>query len=288
MSVNKLALGTAGFGNEYQNMTLDQCKEIITKCLENGITYFDTAPHYGKGKSEIILGKCIKDIDRNKFRISTKVGRVGNKFDYSSEEIIKSINRSLERLNLEYFDIVFVHDIEFAKSLDYVLEITIPTLLNLKKKGIIKNIGISGLYLDKLDYLISNSEDIDYILSYCCYTLLNNTLEKYVDKWTKKSVKIIQGGVTSMGLLTEQGPQSWHPASKKIKKRALDLIHFYKENNLNIVEYAFHFTNLSYNRIENILVGVTNINQLEQYLIWNTKKISNLSEIKTDLSDELW
>lgn len=269
----KLALGTAGFGGEYESITLDMCAEITQKCLENGVNYFDTAPHYGKGLSETNLGKCLSGIERDKFILSTKAGRVGNDFDYSKEAIIHSVMRSLRRLEVEYFDIVFVHDIEFAPSLDFVLTESIPALVSLKKKGLIKHIGVSGLPLDKLDHLIFSSiksNPIEYVLSYCCYTLINDTLSTYAKNWTDAGITIIQGGVTSMGLLTPQGPQSWHPASDEIKQKAIEIVKKHQKQGLDIVQQAYNFTRKN-PHIKWILVGATNTDQIKSYLDWSKK-----------------
>jgi predicted aldo/keto reductase-like oxidoreductase len=73
----------------------------ITKILQTnegfssqlGINYFDTSPFYGYTKSETVLGKCLKGIDRSKYYISTKVGRYGDtEFDFSQQRTIQSLN----------------------------------------------------------------------------------------------------------------------------------------------------------------------------------------------------
>ena len=202
-------------------MNIDSAKNIINIALKNGINYFDTAPFYGETRSENVLRECIKNIPREKYFLSTKVGRYTvNNFDFSYNGIINSVNESLKRLNLNYLDLVQCHDIEFCVSLDIILNETLPALKKLQDENKIRYIGITGLQLDKLDYIITNSIiNIDTVLVYCTYNLFNTTLDNYSQKWKQLGITIIQGGVTSMGLLTNQGPKDWHPASKKIKER---------------------------------------------------------------------
>jgi L-galactose dehydrogenase len=75
---------------------------------------------YGSTLAETNLGKALKDIPREKFVLSTKVGRYGQDvFDFSAERVTRSVDESLARLNVDYIDIIQCHDIEYG-SLDQV------------------------------------------------------------------------------------------------------------------------------------------------------------------------
>ena len=289
----RLSIGTAGFGNEYELMDELECKKIIDKALTNRLIYIDTAPHYGNGLSENILGKCLKKHSRETYIISTKAGRMGNTFDYSYMGIRQSVFNSLKRLELKYIDIVYLHDIEYASSLDIILKESLPALAYLQKQGYIRYIGVSGLYLNQLDYIIYNYP-IQYVLTYCCYTLINDSLKNYAPKWKDKGVTIVQGGVTSMGLLTPIGPPDWHPASYDIKSICKKITNFCNENNINIVEKSFYYSYL-YTKIDYLLVGVTSVKQLEEYIHWldhlytnNKTFINTLLEMATPIKNKLW
>ena len=106
-----------------------------------------------------------------------------------------------------------------------------------------------------------------YDLVYCCYTLFNNSLDNYSKKWKEKGIKIINGGVTSMGLLTNIGPQKWHPCSEEIKNICKKASDYCISNGINITEAAFHFVNNN-NDIDTILIGVTTITELYDYMSW--------------------
>src|SRR5690606_21364463 len=117
----------------------------VHTALDHGINYIDVAPYYGLTKAETVLGKSIKDLDRSKFYLSTKAGRYGeNEFDFSSSTIVKSVEESLTRLNTDYVDMLFLHDVEFVEG-DIIINEAIPTLQQLKQQGKIRYYGISGL-----------------------------------------------------------------------------------------------------------------------------------------------
>lgn len=183
--------------------------------------------------------------------VSSKCGRYIDGFDFSADRVTKSIDESLERLNLSYIDIMQCHDIEFGSldqallstfplyilswrivsvksvsfltySLFYTWQIiaeTIPALLKLKASGKIRFIGITGLPLKIFKYILDRVPEgtIDVVLSYCHYSLNDSTLQDLLPYLKSKGVGIINASPLSMGLLTEGGPPSWHPASKDLQ-----------------------------------------------------------------------
>lgn len=110
------------------------------------VVYVDR--YYGDTLAETVLGKALKTmpIPRESYVVSTKCGRYGSGFDFSAERVTRSVDESLERLNLDYVDIILCHDIEFG-SLDQIVYETVPALQKLKDSGKVRHIGISGLPL---------------------------------------------------------------------------------------------------------------------------------------------
>lgn len=174
--------------------------------------------------SEKMLGKGLKalGVPRSEYIVSTKCGRYREGFDFSAERVTKSIDESLERLQLDYVDIFQCHDIEFG-SLDQVVNETIPALQKLKEAGKIRFIGITGLPLEIFTYLLDRVPPgtVDVILSYCHYSINDSTLEDLLPYLKTKGVGIISASPLAMGLLTEFGPPEWHPASPELKVRLL-------------------------------------------------------------------
>ena len=272
-NISKLSFGCASFGNHnaYGCVTQDIANTLVyTSFYSCNINYFDTSPYYGN--SEIILGKALSFIPREYYLIGTKIGRYSNdKTDFSLDTIKNSIKTSLKNLNTSYIDLVQCHDVEFGNIKQIINEI-LPYLQTLKEKGIIRYIGITGLSLPVLDYIIIHSTiKIDTVLTYCNYSLHCNLLDNYITKWTSNNIKIIQGGCTSMGLLTDKGPPKWHPASIELKNKCKQVSTKCKKLNENITKIAFQHIYNNPN-IATILIGPINTNELQNYYMWISQK----------------
>ena len=91
---------------------------------------------------------ALKGISRDKFFLSTKVGRytwdVATRFDFTADRVTKSIEESLSRLQLSHVDLLQVHDVEFASSVDMIVNETLPAVQRLKERGLCRYIGITG------------------------------------------------------------------------------------------------------------------------------------------------
>ena len=113
-----------------------------------GITLLDTAPWYGHGTSEIVIGWALEALDREKLQINTKVGRYeadpSRQFDYSKETTFKSVQRSIKRMNCRYIDVLQLHDPEFAPSLDQLMTETIPAMISCREQGLCRALGMTG------------------------------------------------------------------------------------------------------------------------------------------------
>jgi aryl-alcohol dehydrogenase-like predicted oxidoreductase len=131
MVVSNLGFGASSLGGVFHDLKETEGIEAVYTAVDNGINFIDTSPYYGHLKSEIVLGKALKNIDRKRFYLSTKVGRYGkngeNYWDYSAKRVTESVFESMERLGVDYIDLINVHDIEFA-DLEMVCKETLPAL----------------------------------------------------------------------------------------------------------------------------------------------------------------
>lgn len=108
-------------------------------------------------------------------------------FDFSAEKTKLSLQKSLEKLGVDYVDVIQVHDIEFAPSLDVIINETLPTLEEAVKNGKARYIGITGYPVSVLQECISRSKTkIDTILSYSRLTLLDDTLNDHLEYFRVK------------------------------------------------------------------------------------------------------
>ena len=221
MCVSNLSFGASSLGGVFHDTTEARSIEAVFTAVEKGINFIDVSPYYGHYKAETVLGKALKQIPRNKYYLSTKVGRYGengvNKWNYSAKYATESVYASMERLNVDYIDLIYVHDIEFA-DLHQVVDETLPALVELRDKGIVKHVGITDLQLENLQWVVEHSEPgvVESILNFCHYSLNDEKLSDYFNYFESKNIGIINASPLSMGLLSQRGVPTWHPAPKAL------------------------------------------------------------------------
>jgi len=247
MRVSILGMGGSGFGNVYGKYNEEEAKRAIRQAFGKGINYIDTAVWYGQGKSESFLGRALSGIPRSAFYIATKVGRyerdVQKMFDFSAEKVTSSAWESLKRLQLQYVDVLQVHDVEFAPSLDVIIDETLPALQKLKEQGLCRYIGITGYPLGPLKEVITRSPvRVDSVLTYCRLTLNDSSLRNDFEFFRAKGVSIINASSVGMGLLTKAGVQYWHPASSEIKEACSAALRYCEDQGVDIGRIATNYS----------------------------------------------
>ncbi|KAL2740807.1 L-galactose dehydrogenase-like [Vespula squamosa] len=268
--VSKLSFGGGPLGCHYGNYDENEAIETIRQAIKEGINYIDTAPWYGQGKSEKVIGKALKGIPRQAYYIATKVGRyeldVKNMFEFSKEKTRHSFKNSLDNLGLDYIDIIQVHDIEFAPSLDIIITQTLPELSKQVAEGKARYIGVTSYPLSVLKECIEQSNiNIACVLTYTRFTLLDDTLMQFISFFKKYNIGIINAALLAMGLLTNDGPPDWHPASKEVKKICKDVAQYCKDNDVEISKLAVWYA-MQYEDTTTNLVGIQNMQQLRMNL----------------------
>lgn len=111
-SVSEIGLGTWQLGENsgWKSMSEKQAIDLVRASVDLGVNFFDTAPNYGLGTSEIRLGKALHHLDRSKIVINTKFGHtVSGETNYDSDYIRESVEGSLKRLQTDYIDSVIMH-----------------------------------------------------------------------------------------------------------------------------------------------------------------------------------
>lgn len=121
LKISNLGFGASSLGSVFHETKENDSIMAVEAAIEGGINFIDVSPYYGSYKAEMVLGKALKGIPRDKYYLSTKVGRYCkegiNSWDYSARRATESVYESMERLNVEYLDIINVHDIEFQTTL---------------------------------------------------------------------------------------------------------------------------------------------------------------------------
>ena len=194
MKLSAIGFGASSLGGVFHDFEEAKGIEAVFAAIDAGINFIDVSPYYGYYKAETVLGKALKDIPRDKFFLSTKVGRYGedghNTWDYSAERVTRSVYESMERLNIDYIDLINVHDIEFS-DLRQVAGETLPALVRLREEG-------------------------ESVLNFCHYCLNDDKLVDFLDFFEACGIGVINASPFSMGLLTQRGVPAWHPAPKAL------------------------------------------------------------------------
>jgi len=153
LKVSEIGLGTWVLGGWlWSGIDEKEAINTVKEAIESGINLIDTAPVYGFGKSEEIVGKGIKGFDREKIIIATKVGLEWDeneriKRNSSRKRILKEIEDSLKRLDIEYIDIYQIHWPDKKTPFKETME----TMMELKEKGLIKYIGVSNFSVEQME-----------------------------------------------------------------------------------------------------------------------------------------
>ena len=228
IEVTRLGLGGAPLSGMvlgdglYGGTAHDEAARIIRRAHDLGINYFDTAPLYGAGRSEVRYGSALADVDRDSFVISTKVGRILELYEggmsaeespdnfadhyavdsWTRDDVLRSIEDSLERLQTDHVEIVLVHDPDTQPYGEkQAMEEAFPTLIELREQGTVKAIGC-GRNEWEMPAKFVRAFDIDAVLLAGRYTLLDHdAYDEFLPLCVERDVKIIVGGPYNSGIL---------------------------------------------------------------------------------------
>lgn len=293
LKVSTIGFGASSLGGVFHSFDENRGIDAVFTGIDAGINYIDVSPYYGHYKAETVLGKALKEIPHEKFILSTKVGRYGengvNTWDYSADRVTRSAYESMERLNIDFIDILYVHDIEFQASLPGGLEKianeTLPALLRLKEEGVVKHVGVTDLQLENLKWIVEHTPagTIECLLSFCHYCLNDDKLADFLDFFEENNVGVTNASPFSMGLLTERGVPAWHPAPKPLVEKCVEAAEYCMSQGYPIEKLAMQYscsnprvasTVFSTTRPENLLKNIEFVNEP---IDWNlVKKVQEI------------
>lgn len=229
--------------------SIDECAAIdaVFAAIDGGINFIDVSPYYGYYKAETVLGKALARIPRDKYILSTKVGRYGqdghNTWDYSARRAKESVFESMERLHVDRIDLINVHDIEFS-DLNQVVEETLPALAELKEMGVVSHVGITDLQPENLKWVVGHAPEgiVETVLNFCHYTLNDDRIVDFQEFFEDRGIGIINASPLSMGLLSSRGVPEWHPAPKALVEACARAAAFCREKGYSIEKLAVQYS----------------------------------------------
>lgn len=277
MEVSALSFGASSLGGVFHSIKEQEAIEAVFMAIDCGMNFIDVSPYYGHYKAETVLGKALKQIPRNKYYLSTKVGRYGkdgvNTWDYSAKRAVESVYESMERLNVEHIDLINVHDIEFA-NLEQVAKETVPALVELREKGLVSYVGITDLQLENLKWVVENVEEgsVDSILNFCHNCLNDDKLTDFLDFFEERGIGVINASPLSMGLLSQRGIPDWHPAPKPLVEACSQAAAFCTEQGYPIEKLAIQYS-IQNPRIASTLFSSANPQNVKRNVEWAMEPI---------------
>lgn len=297
LKISNLSFGASSLGSVFHETKEAESIKAVETAIEGGINFIDVSPYYGHYKAETVLGKALKMIPRDKYYLSTKVGRYGkdgkNTWDYSGKRATESVYESMERLNIDYIDIINVHDIEFQAALpgglEKVCEETLPALVELKKKGVVGHVGITDLQLKNIKWVIEHTPKgtVESVLNFCHYCLNDDELLDYLDYFEGNGVGVINASPLSMGLLTKRGVPDWHPAPKSLVEVCAKAAQYCEEQGYPIEKLAIQYS-VGNPRIASTLFSSANPQNVKRNIEWASQEADEqlVKEVKKIIGDQ--
>ena len=277
MRVSALSFGASSLGGVFHAIDEGRAIEALHTAVEGGMNFIDVSPYYGHYRAEAVLGKALRTVPRDRYWLSTKVGRYGkdgvNTWDYSARRATESVYESMERLGVDHIDLINVHDIEFA-DLHQVAEETLPALVELRDKGVVSYVGITDLQLENLQWVIDHvpAGTVETVLNFCHYCLCDDKLVDYIDYFEQRGIGIINASPLSMGLLSERGVPAWHPAPQPLVEACSRAAQHCKAKGYPIEKLAIQYA-LTNERIATTLFSSANPENVKRNMQWADEPI---------------
>ncbi|MCM2416503.1 aldo/keto reductase [Streptomyces sp. RKAG290] len=280
VEVTELSFGAAAIGNLFSAVEPAQATAAVNAAWDEGIRYFDTAPHYGLGLSERRLGQALRGRPRDSYTLSTKVGRVldplpgggaaaseelsegfavrnthRRRWDFSAAGVRRSIEDSLERLGLDRIDIAYLHDPD--DHAEAAFREAYPELEKLRAQGVLGAIG-AGMNQTAMLTRFVRDTDVDVVLCAGRFTLLDQSaLTGLLPEAAARGRSVVVGGVFNSGLLADPRPGATYDyaaAPSDLLDRALRLKDVAEAHGVPLRAAALHYP-LTHPAVAGVLVG---------------------------------
>ena len=276
LGLGGVALSGAPPATDPQRLTPeDEAVALIQRSLALGLNYLDTAPMYGVGGSETRYGQALRGVARDRYVLSTKVGRVLRPgpeagpmtwaFDFSQAGARASFASSLERLGLERVDILFVHDPD--DHCEQALTQTFPVLMELRAQGRVTAIG-AGMNQWQMELRFAREGHCDCFLLAGRYTLLDQSaLPEFLPYCTERGIGVIAGGPYNSGILAV-GPRAgatfnYRAASPEMLDKAARIAGVCERHHVPLRAAALQFI-LAHPAIVSVIPGARSLAEVEE------------------------
>jgi len=310
INLSQLGFGGAPLGNLYRKIEDGDAQATLDAAWDAGIRYFDTAPQYGLGRSEMRFADALARFDPDQVILSTKVGRILQDcapedvtpeafvdvpqkrivFDFTYDGIMRSYEDSIARLKSDRIDMLFLHDIDAGTHGQAFEDNNLRQLFGeggyralseLREAGRISAIG-AGVNTWQICARLLGEADFDGFLLAGRYTLLEqDPLDTFLPLCIKRDVGIILGGPYNSGILAtgpiEGARYDYAPASEQILQRVRALNDVCDAHDTPLIAAALQFP-LGHPAVKSVIPGASSPDEVRQ----------NVEIFKTPIPSALW
>ncbi|MBF2749965.1 aldo/keto reductase [Enterobacter bugandensis] len=308
-----IGLGGAPLGNMFRNIPEDEALATVHDAWKLGVRYFDTAPLYGSGLSELRMGEALSQYPRDEYVLSTKVGRImldemedpatrdfgekGGLFehglknkilnDYSADATLRSIEDSLKRLKTDRLDIVWIHDPaqdfygdSWLEQFNVARTGAFRALTRLREEGVIKAWGLGVNRVEPCELTLALDEPKpDAFLLAGRYSLLDHkrALQRLMPEALEHNVDIVIGGPYSSGVLAGGEHFEYQKASPAIHEQVARIQAVAAQFNVDVKAAALQFA-LANPAVAAVIPGSSRPGRMAE----------DLAALKTTISAAFW
>lgn len=266
LQLSWLTFGASSLGQEFRPVDLNEALRSVRVALDLGMNFIDTSPYYGRGMSECLLGVALRGIPRDRYYLGTKLGRYApSHFDFSARRVVESVDVGLERLGVDYLDIILCHDIEFVDMAQIVAE-TLPALRKIQQQGKVRFVGVSGYPMKMFRYVLDRTE-LDVVLSYNHFTLQNTMLADLVPYLEAKGVGVMNAAPFSARLLTNAPLPPWHKATPEVRAICRRAAEHCTAHGVDIAQLALQYS-VANEDLATCVVGSANPENVRKWVEW--------------------
>lgn len=313
LDVTAFSLGLAPIGNFLKPISEAESAAIFDTAWDAGVRYFDTAPMYGHGLSELRTGHNLRWRRRDDYVLSTKVGRLLSpaprgeidfapwvdagafrvRFDYSYDGTMRSVEDSLQRLGLERIEIAFIHDPDvFTHGPQRQPEVFAQAMAGsgkalerLRDEKVVKAIGV-GCNEWQVCHEALKQRDFDCFLLAGRYTLLEqDALDAFLPLCSERGAAVVVGGGFNSGILATGAragaKYNYQPAPAEVLAKVAGIEAVCAEFSVALPAAALQFV-VAHPAVASFIAGVRDVGQLQQNIAWFSQPIPEAfwSELK--------
>lgn len=293
--VSELALGCGSLAGINTPVSDEQARATLETALTLGVRYFDTAPFYGYGRSERLVGDALRAQHRNNVTLSTKVGRLLKparhegasiepwidplpmkpSYDYSYDGIMRSFEDSLQRLGLSRIDILYLHDVDVSTHgtkaqvavMDEAMSGGYRAMSELRDNGLVSAIGLG---VNDADVCVEamNRGQWDCMLLAGRYTLLEQSaLDHFFPACERTNTSVVIGGPFNSGILVGGGTYNYQSAPTNIINKVREIERVCDRYDVPLPAAALQFT-LAHPMVSSVIPGPRSPNELREIIAW--------------------